>query len=48
MPSIANWHGDGYLTARPLGWSPGAVMLFLADSVPRKVVLDAEQRAGLP
>jgi hypothetical protein len=41
-------YGDGYLTARPLGWSPGAVMLFLADWVPRKVALDAEQRAGLP
>jgi hypothetical protein len=40
-------YGDGYLTARPLGWSPGAVMLFLADWVPRKVALDAEQRAGL-
>jgi hypothetical protein len=41
-------YGDGYLTARPLGWSPGAVMLFLADWLPRKVTLDAEQRAGLP
>jgi len=41
-------YGDGYLTARPLGWSPGAVMLFLADWLPRKVALDAEQRAGLP
>ncbi len=41
-------YGDGYLTARPLAWSPGAVMLFLADWVPRKVALDAEQRAGLP
>jgi len=41
-------YGDGYLTARPLGWSPGAVMLFLADWLPRKVALDAGQRAGLP
>lgn len=41
-------YGDGYLTARPLGWSPGSVTLFLADWVPRKVALDAEQRAGLP
>ena len=41
-------YGDEYLTARPLGWSPGSVMLFLTDWVPRKVALDAEQRAGLP
>ena len=41
-------YGDGYLTPRPLGWSPGAVTLFLADWLPRKVALDAEQRAALP
>jgi len=41
-------YGDGYINAGPLAWSPGAVMLFLADWVPRKVALDAEQRAGLP
>ena len=41
-------YGDGYITAGPLSWSPGAVMLFLADWLPRKVSLDAEQRAGLP
>lgn len=41
-------YGDGYIHAGPLAWSPGAVMLFLADWVPRKVALDAEQRAGLP
>lgn len=41
-------YGDGYLNVRPLGWSPGSVMLFLADWLPRKVALDAEQRAGLP
>jgi hypothetical protein len=29
-------------------WGVGAVMLFLADWVPRKVALDAEQRAVLP
>jgi len=31
-------YGDGYIHAGPLAWSPGAVMLFLADWV----------RAGLP
>jgi hypothetical protein len=41
-------YGDGYLRAGPLSWSPAAVMLFLTDWVPRKVALDAEQRAGLP
>lgn len=41
-------YGDGYITAGPLSWSPGAVMLFLTDWVPRKVALDAEQRAGMP
>jgi hypothetical protein len=41
-------YGDGYLRAGPLCWSPAAVMLFLTDWVPRKVALDAEQRAGLP
>ena len=41
-------YGDGYLRAGPLSWSPGAVMLFLTDWVPRKVALDAEQRAELP
>jgi hypothetical protein len=41
-------YGDGYLRAGPLCWSPAAVMLFLTDWVPRKVALDAEQRAELP
>ena len=41
-------YGDGYLTAGPLSWSPGAVMLFLTDWLSRRVSLDAEQRAGLP
>lgn len=41
-------YGDGYITAGPLAWNPAAVMLFLADWVPRKVALDAEQRAALP
>lgn len=42
------YYGDGYIAARPLGWSPGWVAMFLGDYLPRKVVLDAEQRAALP
>ena len=41
-------YGDGYITAGPLCWSPGAVMVFLVDWLPRKVALDAEQRRHLP
>ncbi|WP_433381517.1 hypothetical protein ACQPZX_17245 [Actinoplanes sp. CA-142083] len=41
-------YGDGYLHDHPLGWSPMAVALFLTDWLPRKVVLDAGQRAALP
>jgi hypothetical protein len=40
-------YGDGYITAGPLCWSPGTVGLFLADWLPRKAVLDAQQRAAL-
>ena len=41
-------YGDGYLNDRPLGWSPGAVGMFLTDWLPRKALLDAEDRAVLP
>jgi hypothetical protein len=41
-------YGDGYMTSGPLSWSPGQVGLFLTDWLPRKAVLDAEQRAALP
>lgn len=41
-------YGDGYLDNRPLGWSPGAVGMFLADWLPRKALLGAEDRAVLP
>jgi hypothetical protein len=41
-------YGDGYITGGPLCWSPGTVELFLADWLPRKAVLDAQQRAELP
>ncbi|WP_432973176.1 hypothetical protein [Dactylosporangium sp. CA-233914] len=41
-------YGEGYLVSGPLCWSPGSVGLFLADWLPRKAVLDAEQRAALP
>ncbi len=41
-------YGSGYLHGGPLSWSPGSVMLFLTDFLPRKVALDAAQRAALP
>jgi hypothetical protein len=41
-------YGDAYLHARPLGWSPSAVALFLNDWLPRKAILDPAQRAALP
>jgi hypothetical protein len=41
-------YGDGYLGEAPLGWSPGAVLLFLLDWLPRKVSLDHDQQAALP
>jgi hypothetical protein len=41
-------YGDGYMTSGPLCWSPEQVGLFLADWLPRKAALDAEQRAALP
>lgn len=41
-------YGDGYISSGPLCWSPGQVGLFLADWLPRKAALDAEQRAALP
>lgn len=41
-------YGEGYMTSGPLCWSPVWVGLFLTDWLPRKAVLDAEQRAALP
>ncbi|RBQ16060.1 hypothetical protein DP939_32665 [Spongiactinospora rosea] len=41
-------YGDGYIRPGPLAWSPGRVALFLADFLPRKVMLDAAQRERLP
>lgn len=41
-------YGDGYVTSGALCWSPAQVMVFLTDWLPRKAVLDAEQRAALP
>jgi len=41
-------YGDGYMTSGRLCWSPEQVGLFLADWLPRKAVLDAEQCAVLP
>ena len=41
-------YGEGYMTSGPLCWSPAWVGLFLSDWLPRKAVLDAEQRAALP
>jgi hypothetical protein len=41
-------YGEGYIVAGPLAWSPDWVVTFLSDWLPRKVTLDARQRAGLP
>jgi hypothetical protein len=41
-------YGSGYMTPGLLAWSPDWVGLFLADWLPRKTFLDAEQRAALP
>jgi hypothetical protein len=41
-------YGDGYLAGGVLAWSPGEVELFLTDWLPRKVLLDREQRAAVP
>jgi len=41
-------YGEGYMTSGPLCWSPAWVGLFLSDWLPRKAVLDAEQRVALP
>lgn len=41
-------YGEGYIGAGPLCWSPGEVMVLLTDWLPRKAILDADQRAALP
>lgn len=41
-------YGENYLSRGPLSWSPGQVAIFLADWLPRKAVLDHEQRGHLP
>jgi hypothetical protein len=41
-------YGEGYIQAGPLCWSPGEVMLFLTHWLPRKAILDADQRQALP
>ena len=41
-------YGEGYIGAGPLCWSPGEVMMLLTDWLPRKAILDADQRAALP
>jgi hypothetical protein len=41
-------YGEGYIRSGPLYWSPGEVMLFLTDWLPRKAMLDAGQRQALP
>lgn len=41
-------YGAGYITTGPLSWSPDRVGLFLADWVPRKATLDADERQQLP
>jgi hypothetical protein len=41
-------YGEGYIGSGPLCWSPGEVMLLLTDWLPRKAILDADQRQALP
>ena len=41
-------YGEGYMSSGPLCWSPVWVELFMTDWLPRKAVLDAEQRTALP
>ncbi len=41
-------YGENYITTGPLAWSPAQAMLFLADWLPRKAVLDHDQRTLLP
>lgn len=41
-------YGDGYIGSGPLFWSPTEVELLLSDWLPRKAVLDADQRTALP
>ena len=41
-------YGEGYIGAGHLCWSPGEVMVLLTDWLPRKSILDADQRAALP
>ena len=41
-------YGEGYIGAGPLCWSPGEVMLLLTDWLPRKAILDPDQRRALP
>jgi hypothetical protein len=41
-------YGEGYIRSGPLNWSPGEVALFLTDWLPRKAILDADQRQVLP
>ncbi len=41
-------YGEGYIGAGHLCWSPGEVIVLLTDWLPRKAILDADQRAALP
>jgi hypothetical protein len=41
-------HPVHYIGAGHLCWSPGEVMVLLTDWLPRKSILDADQRAALP
>lgn len=41
-------YGEDYIHSGPLSWSPGEVVLFLTDWLPRKAILDTEQRQALP
>jgi hypothetical protein len=41
-------YGQGYIISGPLCWSPGEAMVLLTDWLPRKAILDTDQRQALP
>ena len=41
-------YGINYIATDPLAWSPDRVWLFLTDWLPRKAMLDADDRRELP
>jgi hypothetical protein len=48
VASLCLDYGEGYIVTDRLAWNPGHVALFLADWLPHKADLDADDRAALP